>query len=243
MRQYELTYLISDDVSESELTKVTGKVGGLITDLEGKIIKEESWGRRKLAYPINKTNFATYVTVYFEIDPEKILPFGKDLRHINNVVRQLIIVKDYQKKEITLTSDEIAESEDIEEVIGGEKSAEATTDKETDSRDLMAKREKEAEDEGTPKTEVVEEEKKKEIENEEPVKIKKTIKPKKPAVKRKTEKDVEEEKPAIVEPKPTKKKVAKKAVKKAPKKLTAADEAERLSKLDDELDELLKDEI
>ena len=61
MRQYELTYLVSDNVSESEITKVTGKIGGYISDEGGKVLKEESWGRRKLAYPINKQLFATYI--------------------------------------------------------------------------------------------------------------------------------------------------------------------------------------
>ncbi len=245
MRQYELTYLISDDVSESELTKVTGKVGGLITELDGKIIKEESWGRRKLAYPINKTNFATYVTVYFEMDPLSILPFGKDLRHISNVVRQLIIVKDYKKEELTLTSDDIAESEDITAVTGSEKSVEAVTVEEIDNRDLMAKREKKenTESSDTPKkvaAKTVEE--KPSEEKEEVVKPKAKTKAKKAEAK-KTVEDVEtkeEKKPAK---KATPKKTTKKTVKKAAPKVTAKDEADRLSKLDDELDELLKNEI
>ncbi len=141
MRQYELTYLVSDNVSESELTKVTGKVGGLITDLKGKVLKEESWGRRKLVYSINKNNFATYVTVFFEIDPDNILTFKKDLQHIDNVIRHLLIVKDYGKKEITLAKGEVVEGEEIAKVIGGEKSKEAISEEDIDNRDLMAKRE------------------------------------------------------------------------------------------------------
>ena len=66
MRKYELTYLISDNVPESDLNKVTGKINGYVTSLTGKILKEEIWGRRKLAYPIKKQDFATYVTINFE---------------------------------------------------------------------------------------------------------------------------------------------------------------------------------
>jgi len=295
MRQYELTYLISDDVSESELTKVTGKVGGLITELEGKIIKEESWGRRKLAYPINKANFATYVTVYFEIDPEKILPFGKDLRHIGNVIRQLIIVKDYAKEEITLTSEEIVENEDITEVIGNEKSAEAATEKDIDNRDLMVKRDKnlEAGKEGNkdeeitqtntdlkparsassttdaggevksaiPKKSVAKKFKKKDQPLAEKTKKSKPTEAKKARLagevsleeqKKDSDKNVEDGKEKKPAKRATKKTTAKKNQSKADEsstgekttlKRTAKDEADRLSKLDDELDELLKDEI
>jgi len=260
MRQYELTYLVSDDVSESELTKVTGKVGGLITELKGKIIKEESWGRRKLAYPINKTNFATFVTVYFEIDPEKILPFGKDLRHVDKVLRQLIIAKDYKKEELILTSDDIIDGEEIAEVVGGEKSAEIATEDKVDNRDLMAKRSSEKTEE--PKdleTKGKDNEDEKAESSDTPekpeakVSTEKVEKPKKAIRKKAEEKPVttEEKKEAekksvnTEEPadKDTQKTTTKKMVKKTPTKTNIEDEADRLSKLDDELDELLRDEI
>lgn len=237
MRKYELTYLVSDEANETELTKVTGEVGGLISGLDGKIIKEESWGRRKLAYPINKINFATYITVYFEVDPEKINAFKKDLVHIKYILRHLIIVKDYSKEKITLSKEDVAASQELVEVAGGEKSLETATEKDVDSRDLMTKREKKDEEneEAEADKDMIKKDEKKAVKNTtggEKTEGKKAKEKKKPT--KKIEKSAQKTKKAAI--KTLEKKVT-------PKKSKAENEADRLTKLDEELDELLKDEI
>jgi small subunit ribosomal protein S6 len=207
MREYEITYLISDNVPESELNKVTGKVGGYITHADGKILKEEIWGRRKLAYPIQKQEFATYVTVNFDLPAAKAHDFERNIELTSKIIRHLLIVKDFGEEKLTLTAEDIAETKEIKEVVGSEKSFEAIEGETEESKDLMAVREKE---------EKKEEEKTESIEKTAEVKTK--IK--------KEEKETPEEKPKA---------------KKAPKK--KEDEADRLSKLDKELDEILGEEL
>lgn len=209
MRQYELTYLISDNVSESDLNKVTGKVGGFITNLGGKVLKEEIWGRRKLAYPIVKQEFATYVTVNFQLPSEKASELERDIKLSSKIIRHLMIVTDYGAEELTLTQEDIAQTQAIEEVVGGEKSFEAVIGETEESKDLMAKRE-EVKEEPTQSEE-------------------------------KIEKEVKEEKKEKAEKKELpEKKVEKKATKKEAKK---EDEADRLSKLDKELDDILGEDL
>lgn len=243
MRKYELTYLISDNVPESDLNKTTGKIAGYITGLEGKILKEEIWGRRKLAYPIKKQDFATYVTLNFELSAEKTKELERDLRLSSKVVRHLLIVQDFGDEELVLTKEDIAENEDIQEVIGGEKSFEAVKGETEESKDLMAvrgeaedeeeKKEKETETETEQDTvEVSEKPEEEKVENEEEAKSEiedeeieeDTVEPKEEVVEEKTEL---EEKPA------------KKSTKKIPEKEKKEDEADRLSKLDKELDDIL----
>lgn len=140
MRQYELTYLISDDVQESEITKITGKIGGIIAEEKGKVLKEESWGRRKLAYPIKKLLFATYITTNFELEPENLKNIERDSRHESKIIRYLLIVKDLGKEKLSLSAEDVAATKEIEEVVGGEKSFEAVEGMTDESLDLMAKR-------------------------------------------------------------------------------------------------------
>ena len=140
MRQYEFTYLISDDVQESEITKITGKIGGIIADQKGKVLKEESWGRRKLAYPIRKQLFATYITINFELEPENLKNIERDLRHENPIVRYLLIVKEFGKEKLSLSTEDIAATKEIKEVVGGEKSFEAVEGETEESKNLMAVR-------------------------------------------------------------------------------------------------------
>lgn len=225
MRKYELTYLVSDEIKESDLNKVTGKVTGFVKELGGNVTKEDIWGRRKLAYPIKKQDFATYVTLYFDLPALKAIEFEKDLRHIDGILRQLMIVKEEGKEKLELTAEDIAATEDIKDVIGGEKSFEAVEGETEDSRKLMAKREEETKDE---KEEIVEEK----VEAVEE-------KSEQPVVSSEESVEAENKKLQTANHKPQASK--KPAKKKEEEKVN--DEVERLSKLNDELDDILKDEL
>lgn len=298
MRQYEMTYLVSDNVSESEITKVTGKIGGYVTDEGGKVLKEESWGRRKLAYPVSKQLFATYITMSFELEPDRLRSLERDIRHENEIIRHLIIVKKIGKEELVLTTKDIADTREIEEVVGGEKSFEAVLGETEESKDLMAVRGEDAEVEDTsdkksldsardeqdtnkshPSTPLgvkisnsenlekeIEEKKKEPVEIEkepaeiieekpevkEKIEIKETAK--KVAVKKATKKtEPKKDKKAVepitekvteaiteAKPEPAKKAVKKKAVKKDD---SVSDEADRLAKLNQELDDILGEDL
>lgn len=237
MRQYELTYLISDLVPESDLNKVTGKIGGYISSLGGKTIKEEIWGRRKLAYPIQKQDFATYVTIVFELPADKAKELEHNINLTSKVIRHLMIILKSEATTLSLTKEDIAETKEIEEVVGGEKSFEMIEGETEESRDLMAVRgedEEEKVEETTP--EVKEEEIVEVVAEEKPVKKVKAEKAPKGSLRdAKEEKPVQETPLETVEPAKTEK--TKKAAKKE------SNEADRLSMLDKELDDILGDEI
>lgn len=213
MRQYELTYLVSDTVSEANINKITGKINGLVDDFGGKLIKEEIWKRRKLAYTIKKQEFATYVTIDFDLAAEKINGLEKQIRLTPQIIRHLALVLDQDSEALTLTVEEIADTKEIEAAIGSDKSFEVVEGETEESRRLQSIREQE--NENQPETEDV-----------------KTVKP---------EEKTEEEGPAEEEPALDKKKLTA-AAKKAEKESKKETEADRLAKLDEQLDNLLKDE-
>ncbi|MDO8444375.1 MAG: 30S ribosomal protein S6 [bacterium] len=249
MRKYELTYLVSDEVREGDLNKVTGTVNGFVTGLGGKIVKEDIWGRRKLAYPIKKADFATYVTLYFDLPPDKSFEFGRDLRQTAAIMRHLTIVKEHGHEAITLSASEIAATAEIEEVIGGEKSFEAVEGQTEESFDLMAKREVEEEPEkfkvqSSPSAELGVKKLKADKETLETPQSTEEIRPEAESPKTPElpeEKPADEKKP-VVKTKKTVEKIEKPKVenKKVEK---SSDEAERLTKLNEELDDILKDEL
>lgn len=268
MRQYELTYLISDNVPEADLNKVTGKVGGYVTSLDGKILKEEIWGRRKLVYPIKKQGFATYVTLNISLPAEKANEFERNLFISSKIIRHLMIVQDYGSEELTLSAEDVAETEEITKVIGGEKSFEAVVGETEESKDLMSVRGEEAapetdNEQNKPlKEEKIEEkiEEKEEKAEAEEEKAKETeeekTKEKKSASEIEGESDsTESDKSAVKEKvKSEKKPASKTAPTTSPKasvgvptesvgKKKVEDEADRLSKLDKELDDILGDDL
>lgn len=231
MRQYELTYLISDNVPEADLNKVTGKVGGYVTSLDGKILKEEIWGRRKLVYPIKKQGFATYVTLNFSLPAKKANEFEHNIFMSSKIIRHLMIVQDYGSEKLTLTAEDVAETEEITKAIGGEKSFEAVVGETEESKDLMAVR-------GEEETEKVEErveEKKEETPEKTETKEEVIVEAEKEEKTEKVAKTVKKAEKTEAPKKTTK------TVKKAEKKVE--NEADRLSKLDKELDDILGDDL
>ena len=221
MKEYEITYLVSDEVLEKDLNKVTGKMAGFIVENEGKVKNEEIWGRRKLAYPINKQTFATYVTLVFEMEPSKIKHFDHDVRVYKEVIRHLTILKTEKEEKLVVTKADVeaAGEEQLEEILG-EKSFETVEGETEESRDLMSVREN-AEDDQV-------EEAKAEVKEAEAEKIE--------------EVKAEKEKPAD-KPKKVKKTKAP-AKEEAPKKEEKPEnEADRMKKLDEKLDELLSDDL
>lgn len=72
-RTYELIYLLHRDVSEEDSTKLQDRLNSIVGDFNGSVLKEESWGKRKLAYEIKKGvntyNKAVYMYVVFKAEP------------------------------------------------------------------------------------------------------------------------------------------------------------------------------
>ena len=244
MRQYEVTFLVSDEVLEKDHKIVIDRVAGIISAAGGKVIKEEVWGRRKLTYPIKKQNFATYITFWFDLPKEKISDIEHELLVYPKIIRHLIVVKISKNEELAVTKEDIVDTGDVEEILG-EKSFEIIEGKTRESRNLMAKRGvvEETEELKNLRTKEQEEEK---LAAEKPAetladkpKKKATKKIAKEAVVEKPEiKSVEPVKEEIIEEKPVEIKAESK-----PEVKSKDNETDRIKKLDEKLDELLKDDL
>ena len=64
MRTYELMFVVDPRVSDEDVVAMTNDYKNMITAGGSQITGEENWGRRKLAYPINKLNEGKYVLLY-----------------------------------------------------------------------------------------------------------------------------------------------------------------------------------
>lgn len=67
-RIYELTYVVDPRASDDEVASLTDDYKKMIANADGEVVREESWGRRRLAYPINKLNEGRYVLLYIAAD-------------------------------------------------------------------------------------------------------------------------------------------------------------------------------
>lgn len=88
---YELTLLINPDLTEFDVQKVTDKFKKYITTHKGEILKDYSWGKKQLAYPINKSEFGYYHTLVFSITGDNIKELTKEIQLSPEVFRHLLI--------------------------------------------------------------------------------------------------------------------------------------------------------
>lgn len=94
---YEIAVLYHPDL-EIDLEKASSKVEKIIADNDGKITGTDSWGKRKLAYPIAKNDFAVYVFYTVEMPAEAAQKVEKTFNITDEIIRFLITKPDFKAK-------------------------------------------------------------------------------------------------------------------------------------------------
>lgn len=93
MNQYEVAVLYHPDL-EIDLEKAAERVKKIFTDNGGKVVSEDNWGKRKLAYAINKNEHAVYVFYTVELPAESVRKVEATLNITDEVIRFLITKPD-----------------------------------------------------------------------------------------------------------------------------------------------------
>lgn len=92
MRHYEIVMLVHPDQSE-QVPAMLERYKGQITAGGGKIHREEDWGRRQLAYQINKLSKAHYVCLNIEADQSIVAELEHAFKFNDAVLRHMTVVK------------------------------------------------------------------------------------------------------------------------------------------------------
>ena len=90
MRHYEIVFMVHPDQSE-QVAGMIQRYTDMITAAEGKIHRLEDWGRRQLAYPINKLHKAHYVLLNIEAPQAVIDELETSFRYNDVVIRNMIM--------------------------------------------------------------------------------------------------------------------------------------------------------
>ena len=99
MKPYELTYLISSEVSEEEATAIQNKIISLIQEKEGFSAEGKPTFKKRLAYSVQGQPQAYLAVLNFQMVPEKLAGLEKELKEEKRILRYLILVKPPVKKE------------------------------------------------------------------------------------------------------------------------------------------------
>jgi small subunit ribosomal protein S6 len=109
MRHYEIVFLVHPDQSE-QVPAMVDRYRGMIEGAQGKIHRLEDWGRRQLAYPINKVHKAHYVLMNIECSDQVLAELENAFRFNDAVIRKLIL----QRKEAISTPSSLSKSKEEE---------------------------------------------------------------------------------------------------------------------------------
>ena len=93
MRHYEIVFMVHPDQSE----QVPGMIERYTTTIQkdgGQVHRLEDWGRRQLAYPINKIHKAHYVLMNVEASNDALDELTTTFRYNDAVIRNLVIRRD-----------------------------------------------------------------------------------------------------------------------------------------------------
>ena len=90
MRHYEIVFIVHPDQSE-QVPAMIERYKGLVTGRAGQIHRLEDWGRRQLAYPIEKVHKAHYVLMNIECDGETLDELEQAFKFNDAVLRHLAI--------------------------------------------------------------------------------------------------------------------------------------------------------
>jgi small subunit ribosomal protein S6 len=93
MRHYEIVFLVHPDQSE-QVPAMLERYKGMITAGGGQVHRQEDWGRRQLAYPLNKVHKAHYLLLNIECDQKTLAELTGSFRFSDAVLRHLVVNAD-----------------------------------------------------------------------------------------------------------------------------------------------------
>lgn len=93
MKNYEITYLISSDLSEEQVQQTQSRLVALIQEEGGLMLEEKTPFRKKLAYPVKKYSQAYLSFLVFQLDPEKLKSLEKKIKEVGQILRYLLLIK------------------------------------------------------------------------------------------------------------------------------------------------------
>ena len=136
MNYYEILYIVHPALEGGHLQDITKSVDELLEKNGAKVKVQDNWGRKRLAYPIDKQNYGSYILTQFESDGKTNNAILKDLDHNSNVLGSLITK--IEKSELITKKDKKDETP-ADETPAEESPAEEGLSKDTDSDEKKSK--------------------------------------------------------------------------------------------------------
>jgi len=94
MSQYETGFIVSPQLAEDETTTLIQQLAEVVTQKKGRLIKQDVWGKRRLAYAIKRQNEGVYVFFTYEGGGDIPQELERRFKQIDTVIRYLTVKRD-----------------------------------------------------------------------------------------------------------------------------------------------------
>ena len=151
MRFYETLYIVDSNLENKVLEKAMADIGNELNKTNAKIINHRLWGKKRLAYAIDRQKYGSYIILQFKGgDLDKMPDFDVWMRLNNSVLRHMTVaLKEepdvYVEEEKPVSIEENTESGDLQKVDDSK----SESDSESESGDNVESEVKNSEDEST----------------------------------------------------------------------------------------------
>lgn len=138
MRHYEIVFLVHPDQSE-QVPGMIERYSNLVTQKGGVIHRSEDWGRRQLAYPINKIHKAHYVLLNVECDLDTLEEITTAFKFNDAVLRNLIMKRkgaDTEESPLMKLERESKEKKERDEASQQQRAARAAAEEDAEEGEL-----------------------------------------------------------------------------------------------------------
>ncbi len=94
MNQYETVFILTPVLSDDQMKEAVAKFRKVLTDQQAEIVNEETWGLKKMAYPIQKKSTGFYCLLEFKAEPSVINKLETAFRRDEKVIRFITVKLD-----------------------------------------------------------------------------------------------------------------------------------------------------
>lgn len=91
MRKYETVFILNPDSSEEKISDIVNKVSHIIDSYSGNIEGIDHWGKKKLAYEINKKSEGYFILMNFSSSEDLPKELDRNFKIMDDVIRHIIV--------------------------------------------------------------------------------------------------------------------------------------------------------
>jgi small subunit ribosomal protein S6 len=94
VRQYETGFVLSPALSEEETSQFVQQMAEIVAQKKGRMVKQDVWGKRRLAFPIKRFQEGVYVFFLYDGPGDVATELERRFKQTDSVIRFMTVVKD-----------------------------------------------------------------------------------------------------------------------------------------------------